>query len=233
MREAIVRGTSEIRKWSVATTAQRLASGGTSKLFGRIEPPPVAAPAAAAPAVPKGEDPAALALAEAERIRADARQWADEEREQARQEGLLQGRQEAEAELDVMRGKLQDLAASIHTAFTQFCHAQIPSLAEVAGAAAEQIVRTDLRTDPSRIDGIVREALEHITTSSQVVVYLHPDDLHLVEQSFEVREYSRPVVFRPDPDLERGGCWISSQQGEIDATLEGRISRMKLAVAEA
>ena len=35
-----------------------------------------------------------------------------------------------------------------------------------------------------------------------------------------------------DPGVERGGCWLETEQGEVDATIGGRISRLDNALDE-
>ena len=35
-----------------------------------------------------------------------------------------------------------------------------------------------------------------------------------------------------DPAVERGGCWLETEQGEVDATVDGRLARLAAALDE-
>jgi flagellar biosynthesis/type III secretory pathway protein FliH len=53
------------------------------------------------------------------------------------------------------------------------------------------------------------------------------------EAVIEPSPHRTSLRIQPDPHIERGGCWIRSEHGEVDATLSGRVSRLSSALHEA
>lgn len=154
--------------------------------------------------------------------------------EVAREQGLRDGREQAAKELESEKQELVCLIEQLEASFTRFCQSQAPNLAELAIKAAEQVVREQLTLEPERVAAIVNHALEHITASTHITIHLHPDDLRIVRDciaNHELRQ-SANIELRSEPAMEQGGCWIDSEQGEVDATVAGRLARLSVAVGE-
>jgi len=162
-----------------------------------------------------------------ERIRS-AQAEADRLRDAAREQGRNEGRAECEAE----RARLCELAEQVEAAYQRFCREQVPALAEIASLAAGKLLGEQLSTDPERVITIVRAALEHVLGATQVTLRLHPDDIELVQSAFPANPagHAPEIRIMPDPAIERGGCWIDSEQGKVDATVAGRLSRLQTVI---
>jgi flagellar assembly protein FliH len=70
----------------------------------------------------------------------------------------------------------------------------------------------------------VRVALSHATEKSAVTVHLNPVDYnYLLEHRAELagsHEAGRDVVLVADQAIERGGCLVETECGDIDARIE-------------
>jgi len=105
------------------------------------------------------------------------------------------------------------------------------SLARVAAAIAQQVVRDELAAQPQRIARVAQEAVEAVLISARhIVVQVHPQDLALVEQGAAEAIAARGARLVADPGIERGGCRVLSDVGTIDARVGARWSQASAAV---
>ena len=80
--------------------------------------------------------------------------------------------------------------------------------------------------------GVVREAINLLPVASQdVQVHLHPEDAALVRELLSPSDTDPAWVISEDPLLSRGGCRVSTQNSQIDATAEARLQAVIAAVA--
>ncbi len=96
------------------------------------------------------------------------------------------------------------------------------SVAAIAVAAARKVVAEELSLRPEHIRAIVGAALERVRRASRVRVRVHPSDAaHLVLSDVPVVE---------DESIERGGCVVESELGDVDARLEVRLAAIERAL---
>jgi len=81
----------------------------------------------------------------------------------------------------------------------------------------------------------VREALQQVKDTSEVVVHLNPQDLELLRQSNSPVLEGAPEVaslkFVPSSDVTRGGCLIQTRFGIVDARREVKIEQLAKSLA--
>ncbi|MCP3869484.1 MAG: flagellar assembly protein FliH [Gammaproteobacteria bacterium] len=100
-------------------------------------------------------------------------------------------------------------------------------LIELVINMVRQLVRREIRTDPGQIIGVVREALSILPVSSRnISVILHPEDAALVRQIYDLGDSELGWRIVEDPVLDRGGCRISTEVSQVDATLESRLANL-------
>lgn len=98
-------------------------------------------------------------------------------------------------------------------------------LAQLAIAVARQLVRRELRTDPSAIVAVLREALGALPSADRKVrLYLHPQDARLVKEALHLNDLERPWSVVEDPTLSRGGVKVETDTSRVDASLESRLN---------
>lgn len=97
------------------------------------------------------------------------------------------------------------------------------AVTDTAVQLARQVVRAELQQHPQQVAAVAREAVEALLASARrIELQAHPDDLALIaEGAGEVLE-RRAVRLVPDAALDRGGCKVTSDIGELDATLAER-----------
>jgi flagellar assembly protein FliH len=166
----------------------------------------------AGPAAPKLATAAGLADLQAEAYA--------EAFEQGLAEGRIAGHKEARAQVDRLSGMFHDLAKP----FEVLDEAVERELLTLAMALARQIVRREIKSDPTQIIGIIREAITALPVAARDVrVHLHPEDAAVVRQHLAPTESERAWTIVEDPVMARGGCEVKTPTSRIDARLETRL----------
>jgi len=140
--------------------------------------------------------------------------------DQGLKEGREAGRGEARAQVERLAAMFHDLAKPFETLDAEVER----ELLTLAMALARQIVRRELKTDPTQIIGIIRDAIAALPVSARDVrVHLHPEDAAIVRQNLAPTESERAWAIIEDPVMARGGCQITTATSRIDARLETRL----------
>jgi flagellar assembly protein FliH len=136
-------------------------------------------------------------------------------------EGREAGRGEVRAQVEKLAGMFYDLARPF-----EVLDAEVErELLTLAMALARQIVRRELKTDPTQIIGIIRDAIAALPVAAREVrVHLHPEDAAVVRQNLAPTESERAWAIIEDPVMARGGCRITTATSRIDARLETRLA---------
>lgn len=140
---------------------------------------------------------------------------------QGLKEGIAQGQERLKVQVERFAAMLNDLARPFEQADEQV----EKELVALAVALARQLVRRELKSDPTQIIGIIREAIKALPVASRDVrVYLHPEDAAIVRQNLAPTESERAWSVVEDPVMARGGCQVVSSSSRIDARLETRLA---------
>jgi flagellar assembly protein FliH len=104
--------------------------------------------------------------------------------------------------------------------------AQVESeLVNLALTVARQLVRRELKIDPSQVIAIIRETVQLLPLAARDVrVHLHPEDAAIVRERLATTSAERAWSIIEDPVLTRGGCRVTTDSAQIDARLETRIN---------
>jgi flagellar assembly protein FliH len=143
--------------------------------------------------------------------------------QQGLREGMTAGREQVRAQVERLDQLLTDLARP----FTEVDETVQRELVSLAMALARQIVRRELRQDPTQIIGIVREAIGQLPVAARDVrVQLHPEDAAIVREHLAPAENERAWALVEDPMMMRGGCQVVSASSRIDVRLEKRLGAL-------
>jgi len=151
--------------------------------------------------------------------------------ERGKQDGFKYGHKEALAEarneISEKAAKMDELLSSLDTPFKELDEQVEQELVSLTISMVRQLVRREVKLDPTQIIGVVREALSLLPVSSRnVSLVLYPEDAKLVREIFEVSDKDLVWTIVEDPVLESGGCKVITETSQIDATLESRLVAM-------
>ncbi len=95
---------------------------------------------------------------------------------------------------------------------------------KLALEVARKIVHREVNADREIVQTLVRVALSHVAVKTPVTIHLHPADYsYMLEQRAAaggLGDADREMVLVSDKAIERGGCLIDTECGEIDARIE-------------
>ncbi|MEH6466718.1 MAG: flagellar assembly protein FliH [Porticoccus sp.] len=146
---------------------------------------------------------------------------------QGLEEGLEEGRKEAATELNnqlsTTLAPLSLLVSHFEEAIALLDSTISAELVELALAIGCQLARERLDVEPELMLDIVRDLL-HMDPSldSKPRLWLHPEDLSLVQQQLGDELEAAGWKLQPDKHMSRGGCKLTSANEECDATWETR-----------
>jgi len=190
------------------------------------------------------------ARAEAASVLADAQRRRQELIKQAKQQGHAEGYQEGltegrhvgheqgltEARQRFGRDQEQLLAAltALLDDFDQQKRRMLSQthsdLVRLALAIAARVVKRVVDTEPEVAASNVQEAVALVSSSSDVVIHVHPAELESLQRFCQqwAEQTGRLDHLRvvADESIDRGGCAIRTGSGQVDATVQGQLTRI-------
>jgi len=143
--------------------------------------------------------------------------------EEGLRQGMAAGEEKLRLEVHKLDGMLQDLARP----FAELDRQVEQELLMLAVALARQIVRRELKADPSQIIGVIRDAIAALPVAARDVrVRMHPEDAAVVRLHLAPTESERAWQIVEDPVMARGGCEVVSANSRVDARIETRFGAL-------
>lgn len=153
-------------------------------------------------------------------------------RSEGHSQGLREGREEAQREL---KQRIHEVVTPLKPLAEQFTDAlelldeEIANdLVELAMATGHQLAGEALKARPKQVLELIK-ALLHTEPPliGQQRLWLNPQDHKLVEEHLGSELAAAGWKLQPDAQLTRGGCRVTSANGELDATWESRWEAVK------
>lgn len=98
------------------------------------------------------------------------------------------------------------------------------NVVKLALEVAKKVVHREVQADREIIQTLIKVALGRVTVKSAVTIRLHPKDHEIVlaqRAALAVPgENDREITLVPDNSIERGGCLIETECGDVDARIE-------------
>jgi type III secretion system HrpE/YscL family protein len=107
-------------------------------------------------------------------------------------------------------------------------------IVKLALVVAERIVGKALQTDPDVALHIAAQAIESVRHQKELVLRVNPEDAQLMRNSrkklMDILGRTKDIAVREDPEVERGGCVIETENGTVDAQLKTQLQMLELAL---
>lgn len=158
----------------------------------------------------------------------------------AYESGLRQGEKAgmelAEKKIEAMMARYaQSIAELTRLRSVLYARAE-KDVVQLALEVARKIVHREIRADREIIQTLVKVALGHVAVKSPVTIRLHPDDYdYLVAHRSRLAPdggEEREIVLQADAAIERGGCLIQTEAGDVDARIEEEFREVERAFFE-
>lgn len=121
----------------------------------------------------------------------------------------------------VVRSAQQQLEAARHAWIARWEEQAV----RLACQIASKCMRRELTHSPQIARALVQEALLACSQAAACQVRLHPDDLRQLDPAAGFRH--RDVQVAADPQVERGGCIVTTPEGAIDLTFSAQLNRIQ------
>lgn len=169
---------------------------------------------------------------------AEVQQQLEQARQEAYQQGMAAGQQQAAQEwqarmTDYQSNQGHDVAQRLNAVLqaaevaVQGLQQQMaPDLLQLATDIARQVVRQELRCNPQALQPVVSEALDMLGADTKpALVRLNPEDFKELQEHLRAASPNPKVEWLADPSVPAGGCLVESQGAQIDGSLERRWQR--------
>jgi flagellar assembly protein FliH len=172
---------------------------------------------------------------EAARCLASAQEQAVALTTAAYEQGLRQG--EAAAR-EALTAQLSPVLSAFQQATTEIAHLRATVLQQaeediitLAFQLARKIIQYEALQHREVLAATLTRALEHVAGQNQIVVRVHPDDLHyateIKEELGQARGDIKTLTVQGDTSIGRGGCLVESSLGTIDARIEAQFDELE------
>jgi flagellar assembly protein FliH len=187
----------------------------------------------------EAEEDATKIVAEAERRIAELESTAQgrleaaerEASKKGREEGREEGYKEGVAEVERLVGRLHvilDRAMDKRAEILQETEAQV---VELVLLVARKVVKVISENQKSVVVQNIQQALRKLKTKSDVIVRVNLADLQLasehVKDFVQMTENAKKMQIVEDGAVDRGGCVIETDFGEIDARISSQLSELE------
>lgn len=140
-------------------------------------------------------------------------------KEMGRQEGLAQA-------TDIILKAKRESSAIIESSEKE--------LVRLSLVIAEKIIGRMLEEDSELILSIAAQAIESVRQQRELVLRVHPDDAQLLRNSrkklMDLLGRTKDIAVREDPEVQRGGCVIETENGTVDAQLRTQLAMIEQAL---
>lgn len=153
----------------------------------------------------------ALAAAAAIRLRAEAEGWSA---------GHAAGQAAARAEQAEAVARARAALHQAQAERTAILEGLVGEVAELALTVARRVLDREVEQSPEEVVALAMRLLP--TARGQVTLHVHPEGVPMLESDPRVRGRARVAA---DASLAPGGLRLESEDGWVDASLEGRLAR--------
>jgi flagellar assembly protein FliH len=192
----------------------------------------------------EAEDEAAKIVSEAEkrvaeleataqgRLEAAEREAAKKGREDGREAGYKEGKAEVDRLVDrvhtILERAMDKRAAILEEAETQ--------VVELVLLVAKKVVKVISENQKSVVVQNISQALRKLKTKSDVIIRVNLADLELstehVKDFVQLAENAKKITVVEDTTVDKGGCVIETDFGEIDARIASQLNELEEKILE-
>jgi flagellar assembly protein FliH len=148
--------------------------------------------------------------------------------------GLAAARAESQQALNQLKtqvANMEKMLGAIAQPFKDLDSQIEEQLVQLTVTIARQLVRRELRMDPTQVIAIVRESVALLPAAARDVrVHLHPEDANVVREKLATPSADRAWTIVEDPVMARGGCRVTTDTASIDSRLDTRIQSIMTSI---
>jgi flagellar assembly protein FliH len=105
-------------------------------------------------------------------------------------------------------------------------------LVRLALEIAQKVIHLEVTSNPQVAVKLTSAALSRVPHRTPAMIHLNPEDLAYVEANQHQLPSAHALTFIADEAIERGGCVVQTDMGEVDASIEQQFSEIAAALLE-
>jgi len=151
---------------------------------------------------------------------------------QGERDGMELGEKRLEPILDTLRKILEEIGSLRRDLYQRY----EAEMVRLIFALARKILRHDLPLPEGWVTETVKAAFQYVLEPRKVILHLNPRDHQYLLSHPEGFPFSLAakgedkIQVVPDPSITRGGCFLETPLGDIDATLETQMDALTASV---
>lgn len=170
----------------------------------------------------------AQARAEAQ---AEAERLADVATAQGFDAGKKQGFEQAEADFQEKRLKMEGLIREAYSEKSKIIQEAETFLLSLSVRIAERMIKDELKQHEEQLFSIVKQALRHIEEAEDITMQVSSEDYPtLLPFLEELKTYARAdceLKMIPVASVAQGGCMLHTPSGSYDVTIDSQLEEIK------
>ncbi len=165
-----------------------------------------------------------------------AKQEAVRLKEEAVQQGIQQGKQQVKNDTAQLMQQYAAVLAEIQVQRSVLQQSYEKDIISLVKVMVEQLTNYEVSVSDRVIQECLKKAMEFVVSQSSVRVRFNPQDFQRIKtaglEDPALLEGKSQVHLVEDPTISMGGCFLESNFGEIDASLENRRAQLYLVLDE-
>jgi len=149
---------------------------------------------------------------------------------EGKEEGFREAKQNIEIKYEALLSEVSKDYATIlqalDTKLQEYEESFAHLVATLSMRIAEKIIYHEINERPN-IENLLKEAASKIIGANKVLIRMHPEEIGRLKQAGVTTEYDeKRVQFETSERVSRGGVMIESEIGNVDATVETRLTEL-------
>lgn len=174
-------------------------------------------------------------LTEAQRQADEIRAAAANDAESIRQKAYIEGQAAAKAELGSTLQAAAEMLEEFRQLTDEFFQNSEPMVLDLVKDIAKNLFGAGFNLDTQSLHETFGQALASARTFGALKVFLNPADVMRLDPNWiesQSLTYSQRIQFIASDDIQPGGCYVSGEQGAVDARVETRLHALMNALDE-
>ena len=151
---------------------------------------------------------------------------------QGKKDGFELGRKRAQKAVDRIEGLLNQLARLKEDILRRYEKEILELIFEIS----KKITYLHAESDNRVLRGTILNALQLAVEKSEVILKINPEEMDYVEQLrpelFSKFQGLKSIIVTPDPAIGRGGCYLETPYGAVDAGIDTRLEKIRECLEE-
>lgn len=157
-----------------------------------------------------------------------AQQEAISIKEQASKEGYEKGIEQAKDAIETLKNSLEEFFGYKEVVYDEITK----DILDISLKVAEKIIKKEVETDKSVLDGIVKDALKSLAKDeNKIILKVNPIDVEytreIVPELLSSGQMEAKIYVAGDKDVEEGSAIIETSNGIIDANIGTQLELIK------